>query len=393
MRTMRPVLPFLFSLFLGASAQAQWWKVQTKDMDTNLRGVSAAWMPVEKSWPRPVVWASGSHGVILKSLDEGQSWQRLHVPGEENLDFRGVVAFDAATAYVMSSGEGEKSRIYKTSDGGTTWALQYTDKRKEFFLDALKCVSEKECLALGDPIEGKFLLLRTEDGQHWSPLPSGTMPKALAGEAAFAASNTSLLFGGPEILFGTGGGTIARLFHSRDRGRTWATHDAPIAAGNASSGIFSLARDGERILAVGGDYQEPDHSTRAAAYSADNGKTWQLVAQNPGGYRSAVARVPDDPRLWVAVGPNGEDVSTDSGLHWKQTDSLNLNAVVILDPTRGWAVGPHGTIARFANQIGYEIRYRRPRRERRPDASAIADGVMKVYSLRLEADADSIIFQ
>jgi photosystem II stability/assembly factor-like uncharacterized protein len=373
MRAMRFLLPFLFSLSFGASVQAQWWHVQTSGLDTNLRGVSAVFVHNARGVPAPVVWASGSNGVILKSIDEGLTWLRLHVSGGENLDFRGVVAFDAATAYVMSSGEGDKSRIYKTTDGGTTWTLQYTDKRKEFFLDALKCVSEKECLALGDPIEGKFLLLRTEDGQHWSPLPNGTMPKALAGEAAFAASNTSLLFGGPEILFGTGGGTIARLFHSGDLGHTWLTLDAPIAAGNGSSGIFSLGRDGEKILAVGGDYKEPNHSSRVAAYSADNGKTWQLVAQFPGGYRSAVARVPDDPTLWVAVGPTGEDVSRDSGLHWKQTDSLNLNAVVILDIWDGWAVGSKGTIARFANQRGYEIHYRDPRSTPNTAASSLAD--------------------
>jgi photosystem II stability/assembly factor-like uncharacterized protein len=283
------------------------------------------------------------------------------------------VAFNEKTAYVMSSGEGEKSRIYKTTDGGETWTLQYTDKRKEFFLDALKCVSEKECVALGDPIDGKFLLLNTMDGEHWSPLPNDNMPKALPAEGAFAASNSSLLLGGREILFGTGGAAVARIFHSNDSGGTWTVVETPIAAGTASAGIFSLASDGKRILAVGGNYKDPNRSSRVAAYSTDDGKTWQLVAQEPGGYRSGVARVLDDPTLWVAVGPNGEDVSKDSGLHWKHTDSVNLNTVVILDIWDGWAVGPHGTIARFVNQRGYEIRYRHPRSASSPVPSSVAD--------------------
>src|SRR5258708_34962283 len=141
MRAMRALLPFLFSLFFAVSVQAQWWKVQTSGLDTNLRGVSVARLRNAKR-VFPAVWASGSNGVILKSIDEGTTWKRLHIAGGDALDFRGIVAFNASTAYVISSGEGEKSRIYKTTDGGETWNLQYTNKQKEFFLDSIACLSE-----------------------------------------------------------------------------------------------------------------------------------------------------------------------------------------------------------------------------------------------------------
>jgi photosystem II stability/assembly factor-like uncharacterized protein len=370
MRGMRLLL--LLLLFIS-SAEAQWWKVQTSGLDTNLRSVSVANTPDAKGVPVPVVWVSGSNGVILKSVDEGKTWKRLHVTGGDALDFRGIVAFNASTAYVMSSGEGEKSRIYKTTDGGETWNLQFTDKRKEFFLDSMACLSETHCFALGDPIDGKFLLLHTEDGQHWNPLPSSNLPAALPGEAAFAASNSSLLFGDTEILFGTGGGTVARIFRSHDLGRTWTIVNTPIAAGSASSGIFSVARDEERILAVGGDYKDPSRPFHVAAYSVDGGKSWQLASQQPGGYRSSVAWVHSDPTLWVAAGPSGQEVSKDYGLHWKHTDSLNLNAVAILDISDGWAVGPNGTIARFHNQLKYLIHLIDPQSPLKPPASIVAD--------------------
>jgi photosystem II stability/assembly factor-like uncharacterized protein len=370
MRAMRVFLAFLLSLFACATVQAQWWKVQTRGIDSNLRGVSVAEMPDGKGVPVPIVWASGSNGAILKSIDEGKTWKRLHVAGGDALDFRGIVALNEKIAYVMSSGEGKKSRIYKTADGGETWNLQYTDKRKEFFLDSIACLSEMHCFALGDPIKGKFLLLSTTDSEHWNPLPSENMPAALPGEGAFAASNTCLAVSGEEILFGTGG-PAARVFHSLDSGRTWTVVNTPIAAGSASSGIFSLARNEERIVAVGGDYKDPERPFHGAAYSVDGGKSWQLATQQPAGYRSAVAHI-DDGR-WVAVGPNGEDFSSDSGAHWKHTDSLNLNAVTILDIFTGWAVGPNGTIARFVNHTPYEIRLRRPRPRQRPRASTVAD--------------------
>jgi len=345
---------FLF-LFFAFPAEAQWWEVQTSGLDTNLRGVSAVSAPDAKGTRTPVVWASGSNGVILRSLDAGKTWKHLHVAGGDALDFRGIVAFSAATAYLMSSGEGEKSHIFKTTDGGETWTLQYTGNRKDIFLDSIACLSETRCFALSDPLDGKFLLLTTTDGQHWIPLASGNMPAALPGEGAFAASNTCLLLSGEEIFFGSGG-PVARVFHSADKGRTWTVSETPIAHGNASSGIFSIARgDENEVVVVGGDYKNPKRASFVAAYSLDEGKTWQLSAQQPGGYRSSVACVDD--ALCVAVGPSGEDVSVSkvSAALWKPTDALNLNAVAILDILHGWAVGPNGTIARFVNNnlIGY----------------------------------------
>lgn len=355
---MRLPLSFVLSLFLVVSVQAQWWEVQTSGLDTNLRGVSVSSLIDAKGVPSPVVWVSGSNGVVLRSVDKGETWTRLQLPGGDVLDFRGVVAFSEKTAYVMSSGEGEKSGIYKTTDGGQNWNLQYTDKRKEFFLDSIACLSETRCFALGDPIDGKFLLLNTDDGGHWRELPRDKMPAALPGEGAFAASNTCLLLSGEEIFFGTGG-PAARVFRSLDSGRSWAVEETPITHGNTSSGIFSIARGNEKeVIVVGGDYQDPKRASAVAAYSLDEGHTWQLSEQQPGGYRSAV--VCDDDAVCVAIGPNGEDVSLSkvTAAGWKTTDSLNLNAAAIPDFKHGWAVGPQGSIARFVDHATFHRRSR-----------------------------------
>lgn len=339
----------------AAATKGPWWVVQTSGLDTNLRAVTVGEYAVPQHSDVPVIWASGSNGIILQSKDEGKTWKQLHIPGGEKLDFRGIQAFDAQRAYVMSSGEGEKSRIYETTDGGTNWKLEYTGERKEIFLDALACDnSSAECMALSDPVDGKFLLLAATDGEHWKELPRDGMPAALPNEGAFAASGTCLVFGGSEITFVTGG-PAARVFRSADHGKSWTVTETPIAHGNASSGIFSIALHGDDEVVVGGDYKAPDRGQGTAAYSSDGGKTWKLAAQQPGGYRSAVAWV--DGVTLAAVGPNGEDISEDDGVHWKHTDSLNLNALAILDTLHGWAVGPNGTIAQMKNREEYEIRY------------------------------------
>jgi len=343
-------LPLLLLFPLSTSAQAHWWKVQTSGTDTNLRAISAVYAHDGNELQFPVVWTSGSNGVILKSLDEGKTWQRLHVKDGDALDFRGIVALSEKTAYVMSSGEGDKSRIYKTTDGGETWKLQLTDNHKEFFLDSIACISEKHCFALGDPIGGKFLVLTTNDGERWSALASVQMPAALPGEGAFAASNSCLLVSGEEITFVTGG-PAARVFHSRNSGLMWWAMQLPMAHGNDSSGIFSVAWSrGDKtspVVVVGGDYRDPKRTSGVAAFSSDPRKTWKLAKGQPAGFRSAVLAL--DERTFVAVGPTGEDISEDGGVHWKQTDSLNLNALAILDGQHGWAVGPNGTIARLVN--------------------------------------------
>jgi photosystem II stability/assembly factor-like uncharacterized protein len=336
-----------------AAADVVSWSVQTSGIDTNLRGVSAAGSVDSDGTEHIAVWACGSNGVILLSTDFGKSWKRVHVAGGDALDFRSIVAFDAKRALVMSSGERDKSRIHKTVDGGVSWKLEFTDSRKGFFLDALAC--DGECYALSDPVDGKFVIVATHNYEEWKELPGDGMPAALPGEAAFAASGSSLAVNDDNgMYFGTGGGKVARVFHSADRGKTWTAVETPIASGSASSGIFSISSTTYAVNVVGGDYKDPKRAYRVAASSKDHGKTWQLAAQQPGGYRSAVVSI--DGATLAALGPSGEDISDDFGEHWRHMDSLDLNAAFVLDDRNGWAVGAKGTIARLVNRKEYLIR-------------------------------------
>jgi photosystem II stability/assembly factor-like uncharacterized protein len=338
----------VLAFFCGLAATAQFtarhnqWEVQAHGRDTNLRGVSALRVAGTKNF---AIWASGSNGTILLSTDSGKTWKSLSVPGGEAFDFRGIVGFDSRTAYAMSSGEGAASRIYKTTDGGLTWKQQYAGDRKEIFLDALACISDTHCFALSDPVDGKFLLLSTADGDKWQPVPRDNMPAATAGEGAFAASGSCLtIWNQRDIYFATGGGPAARVFHSKDFGATWNVSETPIASGNASSGIFSIARRGNNVVVAGGDYKNPGSSDRVAAYSLDDGATWQLTKWQPRGYRSAVAFADDD--SYLAVGPSGGDLTSDNGWHWTNMGQLDFNAESFADSANVWAVGAKGLIAR-----------------------------------------------
>src|SRR5215469_2811247 len=336
------MIGLLIALALLIPAET-WWTVQETGVDSNLRGVS---LVVHRSGI--TVWATGSNGTVEVSADGGATWQKIAIPNGDTLDFRGVQAFDKGVAYVMASGEGEKSRIYKTSDLGKTWKAQYTGKTKEFFLDALQCIDEKRCFALSDPVDGKFLLLSTEDGEHWKEMAREHMPAAKAKEGAFAASNSDLLiYRDKELYFGTGG-SAARLFHSPDLGKTWEVSETPIVSGKASQGVFSVVRAGDTIVVAGGDYTELGNNTKNAAYSVDRGKTWAVPEVRPAGYRSALDTYDAG---FVAVGPNGSEISRD-GAAWQHIDDANLNALVFISG-KGYAVGPKGAVAKFEDHNEY----------------------------------------
>ncbi|HEY1464542.1 MAG TPA: YCF48-related protein [Terriglobales bacterium] len=326
----------------AADIPPQPWTILNTGIDTNLRGLS---VKCEKN-KACVLWVSGSNGVVLRSIDDGKTWKQLAVPDARDLDFRDVEAFDANTAYLMSSGDGQKSRIYKTTDGGASWKLQYSDPRPSFFLDSLACDSPTYCVAISDPVDGKFPIIATNDGEHWTELAPDAMPAALPQEGAFAASGTVITFCQHKIFFATGG-PAARIFRSSDSGHLWKVVNTPIVSGNASSGIFSVAcYSHSDLVTVGGDYKNPESSTNAAAYSSDRGITWQLAQMQPGGFRSAVAWMSG--KDLIAVGPNGADISHDKGMHWSRINSTNLNAIVYAGE-RAWAAGPKGTVVVLSN--------------------------------------------
>jgi photosystem II stability/assembly factor-like uncharacterized protein len=346
---MRALLLTLIGVTTFALPQAQTPKIllHAGDPNTSLRGISSS-----SAKNTQIIWATGSNGVILRSTDSGKSWSTRPVDNAGTQDFRGVQSFGADIAYVFSVGTENKSHIYKTTNGGRSWHSQYSDPRPAFFLDGLVCRTEKNCYAISDPVDGKFPILHTEDGEHWTELAKDSEPAALPTEGLFAASNTSLILCGPDnndILFATGG-PAARVFHSTDNAKSWSVATTPILSGNPSAGIFSIACLDRTVVAVGGDYRDPTATKSVAAYSTDLGATWQLSDQPPGGYRSGVTTLgPEHPEVWVAVGTTGADISTDSGVHWSELNTENANAALAIAHGLVLTVGPKAAI----NQIHY----------------------------------------
>ena len=317
------------------------WEAQTSGVTTRLRGVSAV--------DGRVAWASGAGGTVLRTTDGGTTWHKLAVPDADRLDFRDVDAVSETSAYILSIGPGPASRIYKTTDAGAHWELQFTNDNPKAFFDAMAFWDAGRGLVMGDSVDGQFDILTTRDGgKTWTRIPHDKLPPALPNEGAFAGSGTNVaVFGRQEAWIGTGASTRCRVLQTRDGGATWTIAETPVAA-SASAGIFSVAfRDPRNGMTVGGDYRKEKDAIDNAAVTADGGVTWTPV-KGLTGFRSVVANVPGSKASWIAVGPAGADITEDDGRTWTAVDGGGYHAFSFARKGKaGWGVGERGAIGKL----------------------------------------------
>jgi len=317
------------------------WTPLSTGVAARLRGVSAV--------SDRVAWASGMNGTVIRTTDGGTTWQRLAIPGAEQLDFRDVDAVDDKAAYVLSIGTGELSRIYKTSDAGLTWSEQFVNRDPKAFFDAMAFWDAKRGVAVSDSVDGQFVILTTSDGGgSWVRVPPAALPPALPNEGFFAASGTNVTVAPPNhVWVGTGAASESRVLRSSDGGSTWTAARTPLDAG-PSAGIFSIAfSDAKHGIVVGGDYKAESVAGNNAALTVDGGATWTPM-KGLSGFRSAVAYVPGNGASIVAVGPAGTDVSLDRGKTWTPIPGPGFHAFSF--PRRGtvgYGVGEKGSAARL----------------------------------------------
>lgn len=298
-----------------------------------------------------VVWASGTAGTVLRTVDGGATWADVSVPGADTLQFRDVHAFGPDVAVVLSIGEGTASRIYRTADGGATWRETFVNAEPGGFFDCLDFwpAADPDAargLAFSDAVDGAFLVIQTDDGgRSWSRVSPDVLPPARPGEGGFAASGTCVATHGAQAAWiATGNARPARVLRTDDGGRSWTSAPVPLDAGDAAGATSVAFRTAERGVALGGNLAAPDSVGAAVARTVDGGRSWQAGGALPFvGAAYGTAYVPGTDAL-VAVGPGGAALSRDDGATWTLFDGRAFWGVTAADGT-AWLVGPDGRVA------------------------------------------------
>jgi len=322
-----------------------------------------------------IVWAAGTGGTYVVTTNGGNTWKSGIVSGAEQLQFRDVQGVSDQIAYLMSIGNNTTDfRIYKTTDGGNTWNIEFTNQTTNAFYDCFAFWTADNGVTHSDSVSGVFPDILTTDGLTWQSI-SGNMPPALPGEASFSSSGTCITTQGTSNAWiTTGGSAISRILATTDGGNTWHAYNTPLTS-SPSAGGFSVAfRDALHGVVGGGDLSNNFYGQMAA--SSDGGQIWTMTNSPPipgaifclayangqvlpgTGNEAGTERPVTNPyaRTVVVTSEMAPNFSTgsaawtpDEGKTWHTLSQVSgYWAVAFADPQDGWFVGNNGQILKIS---------------------------------------------
>ena len=297
---------------------------------TQKKGVSIRGLSIPES---NIIWASGSKGTVAISINSGNNFEWLQVPGYETRDFRSIHAWNEKEAIIVAVAA--PAIILKTKDAGKSWYKVYENTDTLMFLDALHFKNSDEGLVVGDPINNTIFLLSTKDkGEHWTAVASEYFKTPLAeGEAFFASSSSNIAQLSNEDFL-VSGGRVSRVWINGT------AMDIPIVQGAKSTGANSIAiaPNKDKLIIVGGDFTK-DTSRLANAvglklmhsrFKKQKGASsshWMVDTSIglPNGYRSSVTYISQN--VIICSGTSGVDISKNSGKTWHLISNESFHIV------------------------------------------------------------------
>lgn len=310
-----------------------------------------------------VVWAAGAGGTFVVTTNGGDTWRSGVVSGAEQLQFRDVQGVSDQVAYLLSVGSNTTDfRIYKTTDGGSSWNIEFTNETTNAFYDCFAFWSPDNGVAHSDSVNGVFPDLLTTDGLTWNSI-AANMPPALPGEASFAASGTCITAqGSSNAWITTGGATISRILATTDGGTTWRAYNTPLYSSPSAGGISVAFRDALHGVVGGGDLSQNYYGQMAV--SSDGGQMWTMTSPPPIpgaifrlAYANGNATLNNAFTRTVVVTtelqPNYVSGSaawtSDEGQTWHTlSQASGYWAVAFADAQNGWFVGNNGQILKVS---------------------------------------------
>ncbi|MEO6303131.1 MAG: T9SS type A sorting domain-containing protein [Bacteroidia bacterium] len=250
---------------------------------------------------------------------------------------------DANTAWVCSylkAGQ-NKGAIHRTSNGGTSWqnmttSSMFTDAAS--FADIITFLTPQIGITMGDPnptTGNEYEIWRTTDGGNtWALVPGANIPNpGSANEFGLTGVYTKL--GSSNIWFGTNEG---RIYRSTDAGLTWNVSTLDPNSVGVNEIAFTTPLNGYAWLF--------DASQTLATYkTTDGGANWTMIPSvDPNLGVNNMCAIPGT--SYYASGGAGTanqiiSYSTDGGTTWIDWGSIGIQYLTVdfVNGTTGWAGG------------------------------------------------------
>ncbi len=338
---MKKLAQIISIIFLGTSlfAQNNWASKTTGFATSGTSSIHISFVDAN------VVWIQGQNGssndkLFAKSLDGGSTWSSSTIITTGNT---GAIATiegrSATTAYAAIAPNVDNGGIYKTTDGGLTWAKQTTASFSSAgsFPAFVTFFNDNDGVCVGDPTAGGYLEIYTTNngGSLWTRVASASIPPVLSGEYTYT---TIFKKNGNTVWFGT---THGRMYKSADKGLTWTVAQTPA---DDFGGFYSTTASFDFKDQSNGVIITSDHDFFR---TTDGGTTWTTeVPQGP--FRNQrLCYVPGTANTYISIGADqttsiaGCAVTNDGGLTWGLVDEplMALNAIAFFSPTVGLAGG------------------------------------------------------
>jgi photosystem II stability/assembly factor-like uncharacterized protein len=285
-------------------------------------------------------WVAGGRtategGVILHTKDAGVTWEtQLGDPQSSNRPYRNLQFLNGSLGWaVQSTGVGDHTLL--RTDDGQSWSPVGTvaQHRGDFRFTS----RDTGFVAAGKTI------LRTEDGgKNWDPVYQCNVSVEVNGltrnmECSFDKLDFVDASTGYAVSSGLDGGAGSVFAKTTDGGATWAA-TVILPGENAGEGALCFVDANAGVLRV---------LNGKMFRTADGGKTWAGAGMAPGGKPSVEFA---DAKVGWMVHYQTMGYTTDGGMHWVSRDiqfPTSVSAFSLAKPDSGYVVGDHGMVYRY----------------------------------------------
>lgn len=281
-----------------------------------------------------VVWAAGDSGKVIRTINGGMTWTSVDGGNFGEATVWNIDALDSNNAFVtITPSPFSTTYIYRTVSGGNSWDQVFSQDGG--FINDIHMINNVSGIAYGDPVGGKWTVIRTMDGgSSWNRIPTEPTPN---GSEFGIYYNSLCVTDSLHIWFLDD----HRVYRSIDGGITWSYSTTTNyflsiwfntnAVGMASTNVINTSES-----------------------SIDSGKTWNSTSSPGPGTPYAMAGSGTRDFWYASDGYIYH--TTNNGSSWTEemvtfSQFFAMDFVTIGNIAFGYVAGTNGAVARYEGTV------------------------------------------